>query len=211
MIKYSITEKDIENEQTLFKYVEQSLKDFILYIPPIDIPPFVGSNLKTIKEDYLYYYGKEQPYKYYINKVKYIDDTATSLVFGVAPTFNSYSNDESEKNKLIAINQRFASRGLDKAISEVGAFCGRVGVSYLLTYNKDKDEFPRYKYLPSENTYVVFSNDADEQSLFAVNFSLQTVVDSGKQQYYVVNVYTKDYLYRVRTQSTTKFRNILPK
>lgn len=140
-------------------------------------------------------------------KAKYVVDISTALFIGIPPQF-SYINDTNTKLKLL--EQSLNKRDFGKKIFNTGKGCSQYGVGYLLTFNKENDEFPRFAYLNPKNTNVVYDCSVEPSSVFGFYFDVQTLyMDGNTHKNYIVTVYTETHMFVFETESLTNLQTTL--
>ena len=191
-------------------------------------------NIRRWLERELRYYIYGKPYKdrkklsdYYdgflpvtearSNKAKFITDISTDYFIGDAPLFvlrKSEDIDLSRKEKkerndaikrLQAYNRKLKGRSFGRALYTASKWASKVGVGYILQYQKDGEDFPRYKELSPLQTFVVYDNQVDPESIFAVYFNRIVETSNGKNyNRYLITVYTDTDVFYFKTGRTFK-------
>lgn len=151
MIQLNASVYDIEDDKILFSLVERALNKHLEIVR------------NKWQRDFDYYngVGKEA---HQTNKAKYIDDMSNSLFISIPPEFSTYNTDDTEA--ISKNNKKLKLRGFGKALYDVGSNASICGSGFLLTYNKDSDEYPRFVSLDPLRTNVCFNCDVEPDSLF---------------------------------------------
>jgi len=174
-------------------------------------------NLMDIEDDFDYYFGLkpfnklsvysswsvfngdkvdvETVSKQNIAYAKYICDTSRSITVGRSPTFALRDPLEKEKKSLTNINNMYAYRDFNKSLSDTIQASCTCGVGYRLIHNKDGDQFPRFSKLDSKQTFVVYDNSVEPESVLGVFYS-----PLDEKNFYVY-VYTNNFMHYFNSKS----------
>lgn len=201
-------------------------------------------NIRAWLERELRYYVYGKPYKdrynlsqYYdgmlpltntrSNKAKFITDISTDYFIGDEPLFvlrKNEDNDLSRKEKkerneaikrLQAYNRKLKGRSFGRTLYTASKWASKVGVGYILQYQKAGEDFPRYKELSPLQTFVVYDNQVDPESLFAIYFNKIVETQNGKNfSRFLVTAYTDTNVYyfktgRVFTRDNVQYYSII--
>ena len=167
-------------------------------------------NLIDIEEDFDYYFGLKPFYKQNytswsvfngekvdietiakqnIAYAKYINDTSRAITVGRSPTIALRDPNQKEKKSLTNLNNMYAYRDFSKSLSDSVQSMVTCGVGYRLIHNKKGDTFPRFSKLDSKQTFVVYDNSVEPDSICGVFYS-----DYDEKTQYVY-VYTSHFCY----------------
>lgn len=189
MIQLNASVYDIEDDKILFSLVERALNKHLEIVR------------NKWQRDFDYYNGVgKEPHQ--TNKAKYIDDMSNSLFISIPPEFSTFNTDDSEA--ISKNNKKLKLRGFGKTLYDVGSKASICGTGFLLTYNQDSDEYPRFVSLDPLRTNVCFNCDVEPDSLFGFTFvqQVEKVNSYEDNTYYKIYVYTDKYMYTLRTIST---------
>lgn len=190
MIQLEATRSDLLNERKLFELVERALNKHLEIVR------------KQWKIDFDYQNGKNGT-KHHTNKAKYINDMSNSLFISIPPELSTLN--KKDDKKVREVNKRLKMRGFGKTLFNVGANSGICGMGFQLIYNEDGDDFPRFTSLDPLRTNVCFNCEVEPDSLFGFTFveQIERASATSDRHYYKIFVYTDEYMYTLRTKTTT--------
>lgn len=116
-----------------------------------------------------------------------------------------------EEQKISKLNKILKVRGFENAKYETAMWCSKVGIGYMLAYQKEGDKFPYYTSLNPLKTFVIYDNSIVPQPVLGVYFNLCEETKNGiNYEYYEITAYTKYKVYFFRTTTTqTKIKDRL--
>ena len=126
---------------------------------------------------------------------EYISDFTNGYFLGKDITIEH----EQAKDKLEAVHNY---NDIDSLNRELGLDLSIYGRAYELAMKNQKDEYRFYRSEPEE-TFVIYDNTIEENSLAAVRYypeDAKTTADSN----YLVDIYTADYVYHYQIQMITQ-------
>lgn len=175
----------------------------------------------------LYYDGIYPSVEARSNKAKFITDISTDYFIGDEPLFvlrkndDTYSTRKEKKERddaikrLQAYNRKLKGRSFGRTLYTASKWASKIGTGYILQYQKTGEDFPRYVALSPLTTFVVYDNQVEPDSLFAVHFNkVNDTVNGHTYQNYIITVYTDKEVYyfktsRVFTRDMIKYYTII--
>lgn len=193
MIKINITERDLEGNN-LLKTMNNVLKEHFSLVNSGDM-----KNL-SLKQKKDFYDGTTPDGEFLlVNKWKYIVDVSSKVFIGQQFDLTTSGN-KSDKASMRFLTDRFRERHLDVETSALGKSASNYGTAFLMVYNEQGDNFPRFKKLDPLSTNVVYKCDIAETPLlgFWIN-EVREIKGDTTQIFYQVWVYLKDKMTILRT------------
>lgn len=193
--------RETMTKEDIRQWLERELRYYIYGIP-----------YKDRERLSLYYDGMLPMADVKSNKAKFITDLATDYFIGDSPLFvlRKYEDpkltkkEAKERDNAIKrvenFNRKLKGRSFGRTLYTTSKWCSKTGTGYLLAYQKKGEDFPRYVALPSLTTFVVYDNQVEPDSLFAVYFNKVVDTKQGKNyESYLITVYTDRDVYYFKT------------
>ena len=146
------------------------------------------------------------------NKAKFITDISTDYFIGDEPlfvlrkNFDSTLSKKEQKERDEAIkriqkyNRKLKGRSFGRVLYNASKWASKVGVGYILQYQRSGEDFPRYIELSPLTTFVVYDNQIEPESLFAVHYNKVVETRQGKNyERFIITVYTDNMVYYFKT------------
>lgn len=184
-------------KEKIRQYLEREQRYYIYGIP-----------YKDREKLSLYYDGMLPTTQTRSNKAKFITDISTDYFIGDEPLFVLRKNDDTKFTKkekkerdeaisrLQAYNRKLKGRSFGRVLYNASKWSSKVGVGYILQYQKNGEDFPRYIELSPLTTFVVYDNQIEPESLFAVHYNKVVETRQGKNyERFIITVYTDNMVY----------------
>ena len=188
-------------KEKIREYLEREQKYYIYGMP-----------YKDREKLSLYYDGMLPMANARSNKAKFITDISTDYFIGDEPlfvlrkNFDSTLSKKEQKDRDEAIkriqkyNRKLKGRSFGRVLYNASKWASKVGVGYILQYQKSGEDFPRYIELSPLTTFVVYDNQIEPESLFAVHYNKVVETRQGKNyERFIITVYTDNMVYYFKT------------
>lgn len=134
---------------------------------------------------------------------EYISDFTNGYFLGKPIRVNFENDNENLKRDVNdKLNEVLQYNDMDSINRLIGLDLSVYGRAYEIVTKNDKDEYRVYRMKPEE-TFIIYDNSIEVNSLCAVNYyPLDTVIDS--ETTYAVDVYTNAHIYHYEVQLDTE-------
>ena len=159
-----------------------------------------------------FYEGKEpitkfdEKYSYsskVINITKPIVDIATQTFIGELPDIIT-SGKKSEKDKISLFSQKLYDREFDNHIYETCHYSSKCGTGFLALYNKEGDDFPRFRELNPKFADCIYDCSLAQEHIMSYCIVESNNADAGQpsQTKWIIYVYTKTKIFAYESSLT---------
>ena len=141
--------------------------------------------------------------KVYVNLAKTITDTATNHFIGDPVSISTTDENENEalERNMAELDKQNFHTNLFAVAKDVSKF----GKGYSLVFSKKGELYPRMIRTSPQNTFVVYDNSIEQNSLFAVYFTKEKSFARGgmyAREFYRITVYDRFNVYYLESQDT---------
>ena len=176
------------------------------------IEKIIEGQTERYKKCFDYYEGKEpittfdENYKYQskvINITKPIVDIATQTFIGDLPDIVT-SGKKSEKDKIVSFTQKLYGRQFDNHIFETCHYSSKCGAGFLAIYNKEGDNFPRFRELNPKFADCIYDCSLAMEHIMSYCIVESNSAETGQpsQTKWIIYVYTRNRIYAYESSLT---------
>lgn len=176
------------------------------------IEKIIEGQTQRYKKCFDFYEGKEpitafsEKYDYQpkvINITKPIVDIATQTFIGELPDIIT-SGKKSEKDKISVFNQKLYDREFDDHIYEACHYSSKCGTGFLALYNKEGDDFPRFRELNPKFADCIYDCSLAMEHIMSYCIVESNSAETGQpsQTKWIIYVYTKTKIFAYESSLT---------
>lgn len=208
IITLELTESDLFDGNKCAEAVKSTLNEFFQ----------TSGEASRIKTEFEKYFSVGEPkINNLINKWKYLADTSSKAFFGSFPEIYSKSRKKAYKSELSRIsemNRLMLDSNYDEELASISLDSCICGKGYGLVYTEEGSDFPLFKELDPNLSFVVYDCSLSRKPLFGVAVARYYVAEGTTIKLrYSVNVYGKDWKRVYKTPTSTEINtafSILP-
>lgn len=201
MIQLNIDKTRLDNEE----YVREIVNTLM-------IEKIIEGQTQRYRTCFDFYEGREpitqfkEKYDYesrVINIAKPIVDIATQTFIGELPDIIT-SGKKSEKDKISVFAQKLYDRQFDNHIYETCHYSSKCGTGFLALYNKDGDNFPRFRELNPKFADCIYDCSLSMEHVMSYCIVESNNAERGQpsQTKYIIYVYTKSKIFAYESSLT---------